>query len=85
MEAASRGAMEVGAPVGAIKIGKEAGTRVLAASYLPADTEFTCKYLAPRKVRSDYRHGIGYRFQCLVASERDTLGASRRRVGEDKS
>lgn len=69
MESVTRGAMEIGAPVGAIRIGKEAGTRVLTSTYLPEGTEFTCKYLAPRKVgltdsgiRREERERTGYVF-----------------------
>ncbi|KFM25332.1 putative sugar kinase [Auxenochlorella protothecoides] len=51
MEAATEGALAAGGTVGGIKISREAGTSVrTAASYLPADAQVYCRFLAPRKV-----------------------------------
>lgn len=46
------GAQDAGAPVGGIRILREAGTSVLSASYLPEGSAVFCRFLAPRKVRS---------------------------------
>ena len=50
MEAATRGAMDVGCEVAGVRIGKEAGTTVRTASYLPADSSVMCRFLSSRKV-----------------------------------
>ena len=44
------GAMDAGQAVGGIRILREAGTSVRSASYLPADAQVFCRFLAPRKV-----------------------------------
>lgn len=50
MEAATRGALAAGYPVAGIRIGREAGTTVRTASYLPADDYVMCRFLSSRKV-----------------------------------
>ncbi|DBA76000.1 TPA: hypothetical protein ACH3X2_008930 [Trebouxia sp. C0005] len=50
MEAATAGAQSIKAPVGGIRISREAGTTVRTASYLPADCAVFCRFLSSRKV-----------------------------------
>jgi hypothetical protein len=50
MMAASQGALAVGGAVAAVKIGVEAGQNVRTASYLPPGTDFTCRFMASRKI-----------------------------------
>lgn len=50
MMAASQGALAVGGAVAAVKIGVEAGQNVRTASYLPPGTDFTCRFMASRKM-----------------------------------
>lgn len=50
MEAATLGAMDAGHEVAGIRIGREAGTTVRTASYLPADSAVVCRFLSSRKV-----------------------------------
>lgn len=50
MEAAARGAMDVGLSVAGIRIGREAGTTVRTASYLQPDAAVVCRFLSSRKV-----------------------------------
>lgn len=42
--------MDAMAPVGGIRILREAGTSILNASYLPEGSAVFCRFLAPRKV-----------------------------------
>ena len=44
------GAQSIKAPVGGIRISREAGTTVRTASYLPADCAVFCRFLSSRKV-----------------------------------
>ena len=50
MQAATQGAMDAGCPVAGIRIGREAGTTVRTASYLPSDSAVVCRFLSSRKV-----------------------------------
>lgn len=50
MHAASAGAQAIKAPVGGIRIAREAGTTIRTASYLPADSAVFCRFLSSRKV-----------------------------------
>ncbi len=50
MEAATLGAMDAGHEVAGIRIGREAGTTVRTASYLPTDSAVVCRFLSSRKV-----------------------------------
>jgi len=50
MEAATLGAIDAGHEVAGIRIGREAGTTVRTASYLPADSAVVCRFLSSRKV-----------------------------------
>lgn len=50
MEAATKGAMDAGCPVAGIRIGREAGTTVRTASYLPSESAVVCRFLSSRKV-----------------------------------
>ncbi|KAL4458429.1 hypothetical protein ABPG75_013294 [Micractinium tetrahymenae] len=50
MEAATLGALEAGKPVAGIRIQREAGTKVLTASYLPPGSQVFCRFLSSRKV-----------------------------------
>jgi sugar/nucleoside kinase (ribokinase family)/predicted Rossmann-fold nucleotide-binding protein len=50
MEAATLGAMDAGHNVAGIRIGREAGTTVRSASYLPTDSAVICRFLSSRKV-----------------------------------
>jgi sugar/nucleoside kinase (ribokinase family)/predicted Rossmann-fold nucleotide-binding protein len=50
MEAATLGAMDAGYQVAGIRIGREAGTTVRTASYLPSDSAVVCRFLSSRKV-----------------------------------
>lgn len=50
MEAATLGAMDAGCAVAGIRIGREAGTTVRSASYLPADSQVVCRFMSSRKV-----------------------------------
>ena len=47
---AALGAQSIKAPVGGIRISREAGTTVRTASYLPADCAVFCRFLSSRKV-----------------------------------
>ncbi|CAL1384692.1 unnamed protein product [Linum trigynum] len=51
MDAATKGALQAGKPVGGFKIGKEAGewTASNFHSYLPAETYLTCRFFSARK------------------------------------
>ena len=44
------GAQSVDAPVGGVRISREAGTTVRTASYLPAECAVFCRFLSSRKV-----------------------------------
>ena len=44
------GAQSIKAPVGGIRISREAGTTVRTASYLPSDSAVFCRFLSSRKV-----------------------------------
>ena len=50
MQAAALGALEAGYPVAGIRIGREAGTTVRSASYLPDNAAVICRFLSSRKV-----------------------------------
>lgn len=50
MHAATKGALDSGFSVAGIRIGREAGTAVLSASYLPPESYVTCRFLSSRKV-----------------------------------
>jgi len=50
MQAATEGAAAAGGRVGGIRIAREAGTKVLSAGYLPAESQVVCRILAARKV-----------------------------------
>ncbi|CAK9155548.1 unnamed protein product [Ilex paraguariensis] len=51
MDAATKGALQAGKPVGGLKIGKEAGEWVATAfhPYLPSETYLTCRFFSARK------------------------------------
>lgn len=50
LSACLTGAMDAEAPVGGIRILREAGTTILSASYLSEGSAVFCRFLAPRKV-----------------------------------
>lgn len=45
--------MDAGAPVGGIRISREAGTTVRTASYLPDEAAVFCRFLSSRKVNGN--------------------------------
>lgn len=51
MDAASKGALQAGKPVGGFKIGREAGQQTALSfhPYLPSETYFTCRFFSARK------------------------------------